>query len=179
MKKIMIAALAVMLGVASQAASVTWTLSAVKSSTDSTVAGSGYLAMVFDGSTAQSAVIAAIMDRDTATLGELANNWTQDTTSTSVGLLRSAGNGDYSAGDTFSAYVVIFDAGTVADADNFFISQTKEGSIAANGANSTLAFGTYAQNVSSGSSWQAIPEPTSGLLLLLGVAGLALRRKRA
>lgn len=28
-------------------------------------------------------------------------------------------------------------------------------------------------------SWQSVPEPTSGLLMLLGMAGLALRRKRA
>ena len=27
--------------------------------------------------------------------------------------------------------------------------------------------------------WQSVPEPTSGLLMLLGVAGLALRRRRA
>ena len=31
----------------------------------------------------------------------------------------------------------------------------------------------------SGSGWYVIPEPTSGLLMLLGVAGLALRRKQA
>ena len=31
----------------------------------------------------------------------------------------------------------------------------------------------------SSASWTAVPEPTSGLLLLLGMAGLALRRKQA
>ena len=30
-----------------------------------------------------------------------------------------------------------------------------------------------------GAGWYAVPEPTSGLLMLLGMAGLALRRKRA
>lgn len=29
-----------------------------------------------------------------------------------------------------------------------------------------------------GAGWYAVPEPTSGLLLLIGLAGLALRRKR-
>ena len=42
-------------------------------------------------------------------------------------------------------------------------------------------FGGTPQLVNSGTNfgWQSVPEPTSGLLLLLGVAGLALKRKRA
>ena len=41
--------------------------------------------------------------------------------------------------------------------------------------NTTLSFSTAISNA----SWTAAPEPTSGLLLLLGMAGLALKRKRA
>lgn len=41
--------------------------------------------------------------------------------------------------------------------------------------NTTLNFSTAISNA----TWTAVPEPTSGLLLLLGMAGLALKRKRA
>lgn len=48
----------------------------------------------------------------------------------------------------------------------------------------TWAAGTYgglAGTATAGSAgaWSAVPEPTSGMLLLLGVAGMALRRRRA
>lgn len=40
-------------------------------------------------------------------------------------------------------------------------------------------FATSGAKIDYANGWTAAPEPTSGLLLLLGVAGLALKRKRA
>jgi len=42
-----------------------------------------------------------------------------------------------------------------------------------------LADDSTTRSAGTAGAWTAVPEPTSGLLLLLGVAGLALRRKRA
>ena len=44
---------------------------------------------------------------------------------------------------------------------------------------STVAFGNQKNATQASGAWAAVPEPTSGLMLLLGVAGLALKRKRA
>lgn len=45
----------------------------------------------------------------------------------------------------------------------------------------SIAFGNQATASRASGAWQsaAVPEPTSGLLMLLGIAGLALKRKRA
>ena len=71
-----------------------------------------------------------------------------------------------------SFYYVISDSGKALTSD------TKSGAALATGATS-LNFGNQATYTQTAGNWAAVPEPTSGLLMLLGMAGLALKRKRA
>ena len=74
-------------------------------------------------------------------------------------------------------YAIIFNAADIANATAYMVTSVKEDLVF-----STTPTTTQVAGLSAG-SWTAIaspvPEPTSGLLLLLGVAGMALRRKRA
>ena len=67
---------------------------------------------------------------------------------------------------------------TIVDNGKTFTSPTVNAAAQAT-ATANLTFGNMATATQNASNWQVVPEPTSGLLLLLGVAGLALKRKRA
>ena len=84
---------------------------------------------------------------------------------------------DAVGGSTYNFYLVIDDNGSIFSSAFSETPVIKSG-IAAATATTTIAFGNMATATQNASNWAAVPEPTSGLLLLLGMAGLALKRKR-
>ena len=87
-----------------------------------------------------------------------------------------------SDGADYTAYLMIFDTATVTDSSKFYLTATKSLSTYS-GADDTVGVKWSSQATASkaATGWASasVPEPTSGLLMLLGMAGLALRRKRA
>ena len=83
---------------------------------------------------------------------------------------------DDAAGKTLNFYITFTDNG------NTFTSDNKVGVIPTTSAPGTLAFGNMTSQTQDTSKWSGgggdVPEPTSGLLLLVGGTLLALRRKQ-
>lgn len=174
MKKLMIVLAAVAMATVVNAAACAWSGLGV-AKVDATDVATSYTMYLLD---------ASITDASTMS-GYLANGDTSylsaATVTSTTGL--AAGTavrwnttfGDYTAGDSYTYYTVIFN-GAVADADHYMITAEKTASVPASGS-LAMAFGTQASNT--WNTMAAVPEPTSGLLMLVGLAGLALRRKRA
>ena len=179
MKKIIIAAAVALMGIAVNAATVNWSVNAVQNSPDNTV-GAGWIVQIFDSS--------VTYDYTKAVSGDI-SAWVSGTTVAAGTTFRAAGSTTMDNGTSKSIYMVIYDATSIASADNYIVSDVM--TITANAAGSPVSSGfgsmiatTAAANKFLNSSWTAVPsesvpEPTSGLLLLLGMAGLALRRKQA
>ena len=180
MKKLMIIASAIVMGVTANAASVQWSLSGVTASPD-TAAAAGWAVYVMDGST-YSAFTALSADKVADYITSSTPAATGATAAGRGGVISVAiTGGNYAASTTVSSYMVLFNNASVDSATYYTYTGTQSVTISEGGANATMNFGTFADATSAAGGWTptAVPEPTSGLLMLLGMAGLALRRRRS
>ena len=182
MKKLMI-----MLGIAAcavgvQAATVNWSTGKFQTAN---AAGTGFSGSTLTAATDGAYLATIYFFTDSACQTAVAGvTGTTDTTSTKTGKAFTGTTSDsFTAGSTYYTYISILDNNTKAELKSDVVSFTVDPLQAPDlnfwsgtGFNESFS-GTSGAFPSGG--WTAAPEPTSGLLLLLGVAGLALKRKRA
>lgn len=173
MKKLIIGAFAIVCATVVQAASVSWMLEK-----DSAKTFGGLTAYVINGSD-----YSAVVDLLTAGGATVATDFNSYVINSAALNSRGAG-GDVATGLTGTSLAFfIFADDTIADGSTYSSTGIVDSSAyvytppASSPGDLTLtvdSFTTKGAPIGGGSS---IPEPTSGLLVLLGVAGLALRRR--
>ena len=179
MKKLMIAAAIVCVAALSQAAQVGWSNMGLGGYN-----GDKYQMFVIGQNNVESvATITALLNAGTAVDsyaiggGSILNGFA-NVASTASGVTLGEG--------TYTAFMVLFDSETPVKGESKYA--VLEGGLNGTGytqqvgastASITFTGGNAASMITGWNSYGAAPEPTSGLLLLLGVAGLALKRRRA
>ena len=186
MKKIMIALGVVALAAMTQAASVKWNSGTVKAAnkadgTAGTANATSYTAYLytFDTLAAYNAAVAT----DVATLystyvGKVAATATASAKPNGQANITQSGLPDGSSTDPVTVYgmVLYVDTATAATYDG--VDAFVKVGFATDSFQDTTGL-TFGGMGTQQANWTAVPEPTSGLMLLLGMAGLALKRKRA
>ena len=183
MKKIMIAVAVVAMATIANAAAVAWNSGTIYRAGDA--AGSDGAKAAMNQVTAYlyaltAAEYTAAQSMDTATL------YTTYSAKTATLTTNSKGNGAANISQTVDdasgmhygliLYVDTTNANLPAGKDAFVKAALATADV---GGATTVTVGNMITSSAVSSTWTAVPEPTSGLLMLVGLAGLALRRRRA
>ena len=187
MKKLIIAVVAVAMGVAANAASFSWKAEkgyiydGAGDSAAKLTSGTAYL--VFASALTQSDLVAAFAADATAAASTVSGKAVSTgAIGSNARIAETAFTSDVTSDQT--AYFVVFNG------DKMYVSVTADAEYLAVG-ESPIAFASVSTSSKAlndvaggyaGAGWYgaaAVPEPTSGLLMLLGMAGLAIRRRRA
>ena len=184
MKKLMFMLAAVAMAVGAHGAAVYWTCTNVKDGSGNAIDGVAYFV---NAATLSQDAFKALSGADafnTALSGMYSYTPTEAGKYT-VASSAAVENSTLGLSDStsYSVYLAVFDTATITDSSNYYLTtpatlQTLTGSNYAQvkwGSQSTASQAAGAWTSVTGS----VPEPTSGLLMLVGLAGLALRRKRA
>ena len=164
MKKLVLALAVIGAAIASQAAAVSWSATSVKDITGASaknVTGWSVVCTIYaaDGTT----VVGTSMDDASNAMSKF--NGTIDGTANNA---------------TYYAQLVFTDAaGNTLTSDKAMFTTDSSATYGEINFTTGAKFAEATAKVDYAGGWVAAPEPTSGLLLLLGVAGLALRRKQA
>ena len=185
MKKLIIAAAIVCAAVVSQAAQFDWSASMLyspgyKSGWDGDVARVFYTtAGNYD--TYLASVTADIAAGNFGSGSMWATDGLYEKTVSGTSINQKAYIDGPAAGTSYRWFAVLLDAATTADAKNYYVMTTTQSFALDTDTPTLVTLGsqTGAANTDNWKAINSVPEPTSGLLLLLGVAGLALRRRRA
>ena len=179
MKKLIIAAAIACAAAISQAATVNWNISGVKADGGAApTAGWAVMAFYTEAGAGSSAIESAIK---AGKAGDLA--FESKTLSVALGSGRVTAHDANATGITdtsknYDMYFVVFNNADATKADKYvMVSDLNKAYSGMDGKYS--ASGVFSASTAWTPTSSSVPEPTSGLLMLLGVAGLALRRKRA
>lgn len=178
MKKLIIVAAIFCAAAISQAATVNWTISGVKASGDTApTAGWAVMAFYTEVGAGSDAIVSAIQSKTAASKAFESTSLAVSMSKGKVAAHDATAAGITDTSKSYDFYFVVFNNADAAAATEYAIQSALNKSYSSMDGKFSVA-----STFSSSTPWastSAVPEPTSGLLMLLGVAGLALRRRRA